>query len=186
MEGASYQTISLWFKTTTADGVLFSYQAAALRPGSTTANYMPALYIGSDGKLNAEFWDGTPRRHDLLARRRRQLAPGYADRRREHPDAVPGRRAGRFAVRQGQVPEGQQLRGRRIPRRPLARRADYNQGSSTGSAMYFTGHISDVAFWTRPLTAAEVQAMYAAGTHPAALLTKVTRPVGQRVRAGVL
>ena len=53
----------------------------------------------------------------------------------------------------------------------------YTSGT-TGYAMYFTGYISDAAFWDPAVDAAEVQAMYAAGTHPAALLTKVTRPTG--------
>ena len=35
-----------------------------------------------------------------------------------------------------------------------------------------------MALWDRPLTAAEIQALYTAGTQQASLLTKVTRPVG--------
>ena len=51
-----------------------------------------------------------------------------------------------------------------------------NPGSSTGTAYFFNGDISDVGLWTRQLTPNEVQSMYAAGTHPAALMTKLTRP----------
>ncbi len=52
-------SISVWFKTTTADGVLVSAQSQALSAGSTTAGgYDPVMYIGSDGKLRAEWWNG--------------------------------------------------------------------------------------------------------------------------------
>ncbi|MEU6098622.1 LamG-like jellyroll fold domain-containing protein [Streptomyces sp. NPDC047079] len=50
-------TLELWFKTTTAGGVLFSYQSSPI--GTTpSGNYTPALYVGSDGHLYGQFWDG--------------------------------------------------------------------------------------------------------------------------------
>jgi YD repeat-containing protein len=50
-------SIELWFKTTTAGETLFSYQSGAI--GTTlSANYTPALYIGSDGHLYGQWWDG--------------------------------------------------------------------------------------------------------------------------------
>ena len=53
---SSYQTVALWFKTTAA-GVLFSYQDDAVSTGaSTNKNYTPSLYVGTDGKLNGQFW----------------------------------------------------------------------------------------------------------------------------------
>ena len=59
MSGASYQTISLWFKTSTPDGVLYSYETTPITAGSTTYGYVPAIYVGSDGELKAEYWNGT-------------------------------------------------------------------------------------------------------------------------------
>ncbi len=56
--------------------------------------------------------------------------------------------------------------------------ASYNPGNNTGYAYNFTGDISDVALWTRQVTPAEVQALYSAATHQAALLNKLTRPSG--------
>ncbi len=38
--GRPYQTVSLWFKTSSPDGVLFSYENAPLSAGSTTANWV--------------------------------------------------------------------------------------------------------------------------------------------------
>ncbi len=50
------RSVELWFKTTHAGGVLFSYQSGAV--GSTlSGGYTPALYVGSDGHLYGEFWD---------------------------------------------------------------------------------------------------------------------------------
>jgi len=50
-------SVALWFNTKTAGGTLFSYQSGV--PGTAvTANYTPALYVGSDGKLHGQFWDG--------------------------------------------------------------------------------------------------------------------------------
>ena len=55
---ASYQSLSLWFKTSTPGGVLFSYQKDALAGATTPTNYTPGLYIGSSGKLYGQFWSG--------------------------------------------------------------------------------------------------------------------------------
>jgi Concanavalin A-like lectin/glucanases superfamily len=52
-------SISVWFKTTATDGVLVSVQSQALSAGSTTSGgYNPVIYIGTDGKLRAEWWNG--------------------------------------------------------------------------------------------------------------------------------
>ncbi|HEY1918181.1 MAG TPA: laminin G domain-containing protein [Streptosporangiaceae bacterium] len=53
--------ISLWFNTTTAGGVLLSLQSNPVTSGSTiSGGYDPVLYIGTDGKLYAEWWNGSP------------------------------------------------------------------------------------------------------------------------------
>jgi Concanavalin A-like lectin/glucanases superfamily len=53
-------SVSVWFQTTTADGVLVSLQNQALSAGATyTGSYDPVLYIGTDGKLHAEWPNGT-------------------------------------------------------------------------------------------------------------------------------
>jgi hypothetical protein len=54
---ATGATVSVWFKTTTPDGVIISYQAKPISSGSTiSSGYDPALYIGSDGKLQGDWW----------------------------------------------------------------------------------------------------------------------------------
>ncbi|HYS36733.1 MAG TPA: DUF6531 domain-containing protein [Pseudonocardiaceae bacterium] len=53
---SQYQSMSLWFKTSTPGGVLFSYQADPITNSTSPGNYVPALYVGTDGKLYGEFW----------------------------------------------------------------------------------------------------------------------------------
>lgn len=49
-------TVEAWFKTERKAGVILGYQN---RPWPEGANeFVPALYIGNDGKLYAAFWDG--------------------------------------------------------------------------------------------------------------------------------
>src|SRR5262249_20067706 len=45
---AEYQSLSLWFKTTTAGGVLFGESSNGLE-SYTSESYDPVLYVGSDG-----------------------------------------------------------------------------------------------------------------------------------------
>src|SRR5262249_41888777 len=55
----SYLTVSMWFKTTTGSEPLFAWSNSAISAGTTPAGYVPALYVGSDGKLQGEFWGGS-------------------------------------------------------------------------------------------------------------------------------
>jgi hypothetical protein len=50
-------SISVWFKTTTAGGILVSLEKQAVSAaGTVTGDYDPVMYIGTDGKLNADWW----------------------------------------------------------------------------------------------------------------------------------
>jgi hypothetical protein len=54
---ATTLTLSLWFKTTTAGGVIASLQGQPVADGGTvTVDYNPVLYVGTDGLLNAAWW----------------------------------------------------------------------------------------------------------------------------------
>src|SRR5207248_409522 len=55
---AFIQDFGLWFKTTTAGGVLLGCQSQAPGTTGTPADAHPLLYIGSNGKLYGENWDG--------------------------------------------------------------------------------------------------------------------------------
>jgi RHS repeat-associated protein len=58
----SYVSVGLWFKaaSSTASGVLFGYQADPLTDSAgSTAARDPALYVGGNGKLYGELWNGS-------------------------------------------------------------------------------------------------------------------------------
>ncbi|WP_214416964.1 LamG-like jellyroll fold domain-containing protein [Sphaerisporangium fuscum] len=58
IKGGGDLSAELWFKTA-KPGVLLAYQAQAITdPAGPQANYTPALYIGTDGRLRGQFWDG--------------------------------------------------------------------------------------------------------------------------------
>jgi RHS repeat-associated protein len=181
VSGASYQSVSLWFKTTTDNGVLFSYQNSPLSAGTTTLNYTPSLYIGSDGKLNGQFWDdgvqlmssaaavtdGKWHLVTLTAAGNTQAL--YLD------GAKIGSESGVVDVSaQANDYIGAGFIGGSWPDE-----ADYEKNGTTAYATYFKGDISDVGFWSRPLTVTEAGAMYQAGHGQASLLTQVTRPSGK-------
>ena len=55
-------TIELWFKDTGDGGVLFSYDADPITDASSTgdaAAHVPALYVGGNGDLYGELWNGS-------------------------------------------------------------------------------------------------------------------------------
>ncbi|WP_404870067.1 LamG-like jellyroll fold domain-containing protein [Kitasatospora griseola] len=49
-------TVEVWFKTAKA-GVIYSYQSDPIG-GATPATYTPVLYVGADGKLRGQVWNG--------------------------------------------------------------------------------------------------------------------------------
>jgi RHS repeat-associated protein len=53
-------TVELWFKaaSTSSSGVLFGYASSPLT-SSSPAHWDPALYIGGNGELYGEFWNGS-------------------------------------------------------------------------------------------------------------------------------
>ncbi len=179
---AAYQTISLWFKTSYPNGVLYGSSADDVtQTGTTTKSFSPELYIGSDGRLVGAFWDGTA--SDVI------YSSSALDNDQWHNAVLADYTGGQELYVDGQLvgtlPTGfaSQVQNHNFigagylggswPDEPA-----YNPGSSTGQAYGFVGDISDVALWTRQLTAAEAATLYAAGTHQAALLSQVTRPSG--------
>jgi RHS repeat-associated protein len=176
-EGA-YMSVSLTFKSSATGRVLLSESAAPVTSGTTAGAYLPVLYIGSDGKLLGGFsasgapmsstWsvnDGNWHNVVLTASGNQQVM--YID-------------GAQAATKSGQVSPniapyiylGAGFLGNSYPDQPHA-------GASPAVASYFSGTMSDVATWARPLTAAEVAALYTAGTGAAALLTSITRPSGK-------
>jgi hypothetical protein len=49
-------TLSMWFKATISDGVLFSFSISPLSSGNTTTQgFCPVLYVGNDGHLHGAY-----------------------------------------------------------------------------------------------------------------------------------
>ncbi len=65
--GAGSQTLSLWFKTTTAGGVLLGQSADPIATSPTFNEYQPVLYVGTDGKLYGQYATAPPQGQALGA-----------------------------------------------------------------------------------------------------------------------
>ena len=177
--GADTQSMSMWFKTTTAGGVLLSDQASPVT-GAQSGSYNPELYIGSDGKLRGEFYQGSiapvtssaavndGHWHLAVITAAGSTQTLYLD------GAVVGGLSGTVSNTGLQYQYvGAGYLGGAWPSEP-----NFSTTSSTGFASYFNGSISDVAFWDQNITAPQIAGLYAAGTTQGSWLTKITRPTG--------
>ena len=174
-----YLSVSLWFKTTTDNGVLFSYQNSPITAGTTTGSYVPALYVGSDGKLAGELWgssspilssssvaDGNWHYVVLTAAGNTQSV--YLD------GSLVGTQSGLVGLAgQSYAYVGAGYIGGNWPDE-----SHHLQSGTTGYATYFNGQVSDVALYSHYLTAQSVAAIYATGHTSAGLLNKITTPLG--------
>ena len=186
--GQGSQSISLWFKTTTAGGVIFSSSADPITNGTSAQRYTSELYLGEGGDLNAEFWNGTAspmlssgplndgKWHNVV------LAAGtagtnsqvlYVDGTQEN--TLSGTIGG---TGQNNVYLGAGFLGGAWPNEP-----HQSSTSNTGYATYFSGSIGDVAFYNRQLTAAQVTDEYNAAKYSSGLTpvetVHVTDPAGK-------
>ena len=183
IQAASYQTIGMWFKTTTADRVLFSYQTDPVTSATTASGYTPALYIGTDGHLLGSFWNGgvgniaSPAAvtdgqwHYVVLAAAGSNQTLYLD------GAAVGSRAGLVQLvtsnASSHVYVGAGFNGGGWPDE------SHNSGTNnTGYASFFNGSISDVAFYDQSLAADAVNRLYFAGHASASVLSSVTAPSG--------
>ena len=182
------ESLSMWFKTSTAGGVLFSYNSQPLDSASLTGDYTPSIYVGTDGKLNAEFWyssgidpivSGAPvddgQWHHLVLSAAGDTQTLYLD------GKAAGTVAGQVSIGSGVETENQEFAyiGAGYNGGGWPDEADEGKSGNTGFPSYFNGSIADVALYSRPLVQADVTALYSAGTHPASLLSSITRPSGK-------
>ncbi len=181
--------LSLWFKTSAGPGVLYSYASQPVDAGNSPGAYTPSVYVGTDGKLKAEFWysggiapittaasvaDGKWHHVVLSAAGNSQTL--FLD------SAKVGSLSGTVSIQSGVAFGKNQpynylgagFLGGNWPDEP-------HQSSTvkTGYATYFNGSIADAAWYDRPLVAADVNALYKSATHSASLLTSITRPSGK-------
>ncbi|MEV0742695.1 LamG-like jellyroll fold domain-containing protein [Streptomyces sp. NPDC050549] len=185
--------ISLWFKTSAGPGVLYSYASQPISSGQAAGFYTPSIYVGTDGKLNAEFWysggenpiqtsasvaDGQWHHVVLSAAGNSQSL--YLDNTKigSRTGTVSIKSADAFGKNQVYNYLGTGFLGGAWPDEP-----NYSASSPAGTASYFTGSIADVAWYSRPLMAADVSQLYKYGTHSTSLLNSVTRPSGKTYAA---
>ncbi|MGW5196736.1 LamG-like jellyroll fold domain-containing protein [Streptomyces spiralis] len=185
--------ISLWFKTSQGPGVLYSYASQPIGSGQAAGFYTPSIYVGTDGKLNAEFWysgginpivstasvaDGKWHHVVLSAAGNSQTL--YLDKVKvgSRTGTVSIKSATAFGKNQSFNYLGTGFLGGSWPDEP-----HYSTSEPDGYATYFNGSIADVAWYGRPLVSADVNALYTYGTHGTSLLSSVTRPSGKAFAA---
>ncbi|MFE9765900.1 LamG-like jellyroll fold domain-containing protein [Streptomyces sp. NPDC005808] len=185
--------LSLWFKTSAGPGVLYSYASQPIGSGQAAGFYTPSIYVGTDGKLNAEFWysgginpivtsasvaDG--KWHHVVMSAAGNSQTLYVD------NAKIGSRTGTVSI-QSAVAFGKNQSFNYLGTGFLGGNwPDEPHQSSTekdGYATYFKGSIADAAWYGRPLVAADVNSLYQYGTHATSLLTSITRPSGKTYAA---
>ena len=187
VSSASYESMSLWFKTTATNQVLFSYSKDPLTQSSTVGYYTPSIYVGSDGKLNAEYWYAsgiapivTPaavndgKWHEAVLSAAGGTQTLYLD------GSVVGSKSGAI-TNGGNVSTGAQVNdyiGGGFLGGGWPDETKKDGTTNTGYAAPFSGSIADVAFYARPLVQSDVTGLYQAGTTAADLLTSILRPSG--------
>ncbi|MGH3252377.1 MAG: LamG-like jellyroll fold domain-containing protein, partial [Trebonia sp.] len=182
--GPGQQSVSLWFKTTAADGVLLSSSAAPVTASTTTGAFTPNLYIGDDGLLNGEFdYGGTPmassapvndgKWHNVVLAAGTGSQSMYLDGRLL--GSASGTVGGGSGAGEGNVYVGAGFLGQDWPDEP-----HYSTTDPAGYQSFFTGDIAEVAVYPHQVTAAEVTGQWDAAQHSPGLApvetTQVTDP----------
>ncbi|SDH67851.1 LamG-like jellyroll fold domain-containing protein [Pseudonocardia oroxyli] len=177
-----YQSVSMWFRTTTPGGVLFGYsQDPITRPGGAPSSYIPALYIGSDGKLRGQFWNYTVNPittsgsvtdgewHQVVLTGAGTTQTLYLD--GQEVGTLAGGMINQIADDSAHVYVGAGYVGGVWP-------GHANTGAAPAPATFFNGDISDVAFFNRPVPGYTVGDLWDIGTNGHPVLEKITRPSG--------
>ncbi|WP_165950160.1 DNRLRE domain-containing protein [Actinomadura sp. GC306] len=170
-----YLAVEAWFRTT-GQGVILSYQNAMY--GSQANKYTPALYVGADGKLRGQFWNGS--NTNVLT------SAGAVNNGQWHHAVLSGQGSSQTLYLDGQkvgtlngtidhlnepyvyIGSGYTTKG-------------WAQTPPTSGWFDFAGDLDEVAIYDRPLGLPAVRAHYDA-RHTTKQLTKVTKPSG-RVQA---
>ncbi|WP_191304184.1 LamG-like jellyroll fold domain-containing protein [Lentzea cavernae] len=160
--------IELWFKTTSA-GPLVGYQDKAI--GETPGRGVPLLYVGSDGKLRGQFWQGgiNP-----------ITSSGAVNDDKWHHVVLSGSVASQTLFLDGKVVNTTPLEG--PIDHALLQFAQVGAANTTGAwpsiasgRTSFSGLVDEVAFYARPLGLSQVATHHAAQT-AGDQITEVTMP----------
>ncbi|MFB9926081.1 LamG-like jellyroll fold domain-containing protein [Amycolatopsis halotolerans] len=172
-------SVSMWFKTAAANGVLFSYSTMPLSETTSPASqYTPALYVGNDGKLVGEYWTGDTTKTITTAN-------PVNDNAWHHVVFT------HSSTSQGMYLDGQFVGssiGAIMPMGPQNRYIgagflgnawpDQSHTGQPGTATFFNGQIADVGIWDKSVPGTRELPLYQAGTQQESLLTSITRPSG--------
>ncbi|GAA3240732.1 LamG-like jellyroll fold domain-containing protein [Nonomuraea helvata] len=162
--------VEAWFKTTTS-GTIIGMQNSA---DNTPSAFTPVAYVGTDGKLRAQFYTGahTPITSATTVNNgawHHVVLSGHKDTQTLYLD---GAQVGTLA---GEIKHGDQWETRIGS--GYASTA-WPSSTTTTKAFPFNGDIDEVAVYGKPLGAPTVQRHYAA-RNPQPQLTKVTLPSGR-------
>ncbi|WP_431037738.1 DNRLRE domain-containing protein [Streptomyces sp. P6-2-1] len=170
--------VEVWFKTLPGGtgGPLVGYQDKEWGTAPTTG--VPTLYVGTDGKLRGQFWDGTA--HPMTATTANVNDGNW------HHAALSASGTGQTLYldgKQAATLDGGQLRAGELTYNQIGAARPSSPAGWPGwggaQARSFAGAIDDVAVYHHPLGLPAVSTHYALGTEPAALLTRTTLPSGR-------
>ncbi|MCZ9347558.1 LamG domain-containing protein, partial [Streptomyces sp. TRM76130] len=170
--------VEVWFKTiaTGVGGPLIGYQDKAW--GTAPGTGVPTLYVGTDGKLRGQFWDGTA--HPMTA-----TTTNVNDGKWHHAVlSVSGATQTLYLDgKQAATLTGSQIQAQNLTynqigaARPSSPASWPGWGAAQGRS--FAGSIDEVAVYHHPLGSQAVSTHYALGTQAADLLTRTTLPSGR-------
>jgi RHS repeat-associated protein len=168
-------SVELWFKAAnaSASGVLFSYQADELSNASGNSdNHDPALYIGSNGKLYGELWNGSI---DPM------ISASTVTDGQWHYAILTGNGSSQSLYLDGQQ-QGTALSGTIDPQNMTRDRVGagfwggWPSAPSATPIGYFHGSIGQVAVYPHALGSGAIASHYRLGTAASAALTEVDLP----------
>ncbi|WP_236245278.1 LamG-like jellyroll fold domain-containing protein [Streptomyces sp. CC210A] len=182
----SYMSVSLWFKTTDAGGVLFYYGDKPLSgtdPVNNTTKNTPAVYVGTDGKLRGCLAMSPSCSPNIVSTQ--TVTDG-----KWHQAVLTGQANSQTLYLDGTVVGSLtgMINDWNQPYISLGAGVN-NQGwpamDPNDKLGHYTGELAEVAIYSEPLTPAVITAQYKAAKNPAGLLNKITTPEG-KVRASVV
>jgi RHS repeat-associated protein len=153
----------MWFKTSAANTVLFGYGEHAIEAGTSAGPLTPALYIGSDGKLRGQFWNGavSPRKSVAAVNNNQWHHVALVDAGTSQTLYVDGKA-------QGDPLPGTVVKTNATYKYIGAGFLGFGWPDSTytsrspAAATYFTGQIAEVALYPGTLDAKQVEAQFKA------------------------
>lgn len=175
----SFATVSLWFKTTQAGGVLFYYgdqPLSASDPVASTKYNTPAVYVGTDGKLHGCFATGAC---DTVTSSAAVVNDGVW-----HQAVLTGAGNTQTLYLDGaaQGSKSGEIKDWNTPYITLGAGVNthgWPYMSTTDTLGHFSGQMSEVALYSEQLSAPVIAGQYTAAKRSAGLLNKVTMPSGK-------